>query len=275
MKFRKFAVIAAAAALVACLGLAGCGGGGDQGGEEPLPNGGAVFKVLNEGQLTVATSPDFPPFENLVNGEYVGLEMDIMKAISERMGLEFNPITLQFDGIVPAIAAGGQADCAISGITITPERAEQVDFSAPYYVDDLAIVVMNNGEITEANVDQVLAQAGAVIAVQSGTTGESYAKETYSAATVQGYGNANDTFAAMQAGQANAVITNKAVAESMLGSYADATIVKPIATGEEYGIAVSKDNPELLAGINAAIADLQADGTIASLTTQWMSAPVE
>ncbi len=276
MKFKKLAVLLAAVACVASLALVGCGGGSD----EAAPADGdqaaaaADFQLLNEGKLTVATSPDFPPFENIVDGEYVGLDMEIMKAVAAELGLEFNPVVVQFDGIIPALQSGGQADVAISGMTITPERQEQVDFSTAYYVDDLAIVVVSGGDITADNVDEALNAEGMTIAVQSGTTGESYANENFANANTQPYGNATDTFAAMQAGQANAVITNKAVAEAMLASYEDCEIVKAIATNEEYGIAVPKGNEALLNAINDAIAKLQADGTIDSLTTEIMGSEI-
>lgn len=276
MKFKKLAVLLAAVACVASLALVGCGGGSD----EAAPADGdqaaaaADFQLLNEGKLTVATSPDFPPFENIVDGEYVGLDMEIMKAVAAELGLEFNPVVIQFDGIIPALQSGGQADVAISGMTITPERQEQVDFSTAYYVDDLAIVVVSGGDITADNVDEALNAEGMTIAVQSGTTGESYANENFANANTQPYGNATDTFAAMQAGQANAVITNKAVAEAMLASYEDCEIVKAIATNEEYGIAVPKGNEALLNAINDAIAKLQADGTIDSLTTEIMGSEI-
>lgn len=276
MKFRKLAVLLAAVACVASLALVGCGGSSD----EAAPADGdqaaaaADLQLLNEGQLTVATSPDFPPFENIVEGEYVGLDMEIMKAVSAELGLEFNPVVIQFDGIIPALQSGGQADVAISGMTITPERQEQVDFSTAYYVDDLAIVVVSGGDITADNVDEALNAEGMTIAVQSGTTGESYANENFANATTQPYGNATDTFAAMQAGQANAVITNKAVAEAMLASYEDCEIVEAIATNEEYGIAVPKGNEALLNAINDAIAKLQADGTIDSLTSEIMGSEI-
>ena len=76
----------------------------------------------------------------------------------------------------------------------------------------------------------------------------------------------------MQAGQANAVCMDKAVVEKMLAeAYTDAEIVKNAATGEEYAVAVSKDNPELLAAINEAIATLQENGTIDDLTAQFLA----
>ena len=110
-----------------------------------------------------------------------------------------------------------------------------------------------------------------IIAVQSGTTGETFAQENFPNATIQPYGNATDCFAAMQAGQANAVCMDMAVVDQMVSdAYTDAEVVLTEATGEEYAVAVSQDNPELLAAINEAIATLQENGTIDDLTAQWL-----
>ena len=227
------------------------------------------MKLLKEGKLVVGTSPDYPPFENLENGEYVGLDIEIAKAIGEKLGLEVEFVNLQFDAIIPAVAAGGQVDMGISGFSVDPERAKAIDFTDSYYVDDQAIAVMKDGDITADNADEKLAEA--TIAVQSGTTGEAYVQENYPNAKVQPYGNSTDAFAAMQAGQADAVCTNKAVVENMLAdAYADAQVVKQIATGEEYAIVVAQDDPELTAAINGALAELQADGTIDALIEQYL-----
>ena len=215
------------------------------------------MQLLTAGKLTVGTSPDFPPFENLENDEYVGLDMDLAKALADKLGLELELKNLQFDAIVPAVAAGGQVDLGISGITIEPEREEQVDFSDPYYIDDLAVVAMkDNADVTADTYADALNQSGVVIAVQSGTTGESYAQENFPNATTQPYGNATDSFAALQSGQANAVVT-------------DAQVIKEIATGEEYGIAVNKDNGGLLSAVNDALAELTSDGTVDELTNKY------
>ena len=229
------------------------------------------MKLLADGTITFATSPDFPPFENLEGNEYVGLDIEIAKAVAKEMGLEAEFKTLQFDAIIPAIASGGQADAGISGFTVDPERAKEIDFTSTYYIDDQAIAVMKGGTITSANADAELNKEGVVIAVQSGTSGEAYVEENYPNATVQPYGNSTDAFAAMQSGQANAVCTNLAVVEKMLAdAYQDAEIVKSIATGEEYAIVVSQDNPALTKAINDALAKLQADGTIDKLIAQYL-----
>ena len=277
MKAKKYIVLAALAVMVAALALVGCSSGSSSASASASAEASASsaasgdMTLVTDGKLTIATSPDYPPFENLVDGEYVGLDIDIAKAIAAELGLEPEFKTLQFDAIIPAIAAGGQADMGISGFSVDPERAKEIDFSAPYYIDDQAIAVMKGGTITADNADKELNSKDVKIAVQSGTTGEAYVQENYPEATVQPYGNSTDAFAAMQSGQANAVCTNKAVVDSMLAdAYKDAEVVKSIATGEEYAIVVSQDNKALTDAVNAALTKLQGDGTINQLVEQHM-----
>ena len=281
MSKKKWLALVAAGALAAALALVGCasgnsGSGSASGSDSARASGSASasteMKLVKEGKLLIATSPDFPPFENLENGEMVGLDIEIGKAVAEKLGLEPEFVSLQFDSILTAVAAGTQADVGISGLTVDPERAKTVDFSDSYYVDDLSVAVMkNNADITADNADEALNKEGVVIAVQSGTSGETYVKENYPKATVQPYGNSTDAFAALQSGQANAVCTNKAVVERMLANaYTDAQVVKSIATGEEYAVAVAQENKALTAAINKALEELQADGTIDALVAKYM-----
>lgn len=281
MSKKKWLALVAAGALAAALALVGCasgnsGSGSASGSASASASGSASasteMKLVKEGKLLIATSPDFPPFENLENGEMVGLDIEIGKAVAEKLGLEPEFVSLQFDSILTAVAAGTQADVGISGLTVDPERAKTVDFSDSYYVDDLSVAAMkNNADITADNADEALSKEGVVIAVQSGSSGETYVKENYPKATVQPYGNSTDAFAALQSGQANAVCTNKAVVERMLANaYTDAQVVKSIATGEEYAVAVAQESKALTAAINKALEELQADGTIDALVAKYM-----
>ena len=271
MSRREF--VATAGLFAGMMGLVGCGGSGSAATTAAASSAAADagLSLVADGKLTVGTSPDFPPFENLENDQYVGFDIDLAQALADKLGLELEMKTLQFDAIVPAVAAGGQVDLGISGITIDPEREEQVDFSDSYYIDDLSVVAMKaNADITADTFADALNQAGVTIAVQSGTTAESYAQENFPNATTQPYGNATDAFAAMQAGQANAVITNKAVGAKMVSeSYTDAQVIKEIATGEEYGVAVSKDNSALLDAVNDALAAITDDGTLDSIVNKY------
>ena len=287
MKTKKLILLAIMAFAVAALALVGCSSGGSASSESASSEAASSeaasseasasaeaagdIQLVTEGKLTIATSPDYPPFENLENGEYVGLDIEIAKAIAAELGLEPEFKTLQFDAIIPAIAAGGQADMGISGFSVDPERAKEIDFSSSYYIDDQAIAVMKDSDITEDNAEEALNAEGVKIAVQSGTTGESYVQENFPNAIAQPYGNSTDAFAAMQSGQADAVCTNKAVVDKMLSdAYQDAVVVKSIATGEEYAIVVSQDNPALTAAIDDALATLTANGTIDQLIGQYM-----
>ncbi len=256
--------LALAAVLALSLGtLAGCSSSSKSSSND--------LGLVNEGKLTIVTSPDYPPFENLNDsGEAEGFEIALAKAVAEKMGLELKVETMQFDGIITAVSAGGKYDMGISGFSVTPERAEQINFTDSYYVDDLSCAVLKSSSITSDNCDAELNKAGVVIAVQSGTTGEAYAQENYPNATIKAYGNSNDCFAALNAGQANAALTNAAVVESMLSSYTDATVVKSVATGEEYAAAINKDNAALLEAVNKALKELKDDGTIEKLMKEWM-----
>lgn len=294
MKMKKYVVLAAMAVMVAALALVGCSSpstasssaaSSSESSSSASASSDATsssasaaaeeVELVTPGTLTILTSPDFPPFESLENGEYVGLDIEIAKAVAEKLGYTPEFKTLQFDGIIPAVAAGGQGDIGISGFTVDPDRAKQVDFTETYYIDDQAIAVMDSSDITEANATEALNQAGVIIAVQSGTTGETYVQENFPNATVQPYGNSTDAFAALQSGQANAVCTNLAVVQSMIQTaYQDARIVEQVATGEEYAIAVSQDNPALTKEINEALKELTADGTIDELVQKHMSQAV-
>ena len=274
MSRREF--VGAFGAFAGMIALAGCGSstGGNKAAASAAASTAAEtgdLGLVSAGKLTIGVSPDFPPFDNMENGNYVGLDIDLAKDLADKLGLEVEYKNLQFDAIVPAVAAGGQVDLGISGITVEPDREKQVNFSDSYYIDDQCIVVMKDNTSVTADDQSALNVAGVTIAVQSGTTGESYAKENFPHATTQPYGNATDCFAAMQAGQAQAVVTNKAVGKQMIAdAYTDAQVVKEIATGEEYACAVSKDNDALLSAVNDAIKQLQDDGKLDALVKKYL-----
>lgn len=261
-------VVVACVASMALLCLSACGSSTSSSSSSSAAQ--VEYVLLNDGELTIITSPDYPPFENMENGEIVGYEVDLANAIAEQLGLTVNFVPLQFDAIIPAITAGGQGDIGLSGFSVDPERAKEIDFTTSFYIDDQAVAVMQDSGITEENAEEDLNQPGVIIAVQTGTTGEDYVLENFPNATVQGYGNSTDCFAAMQSGQANAVCTNLAVVKRMIDSaYSDAVIVLEVATGEEYAAVVSQDNPGLTEAINQALQTLQENGTIKELQDKW------
>lgn len=275
MSRRNFLTVAGAAA--GSLALAGCNGGEqaadtttDEATDDAASSEGEMT-LVTEGAITFGVSPDYPPFENLENGEHVGLDMDLGRAIAEQLGLECVYSDQDFDSIIPGVVAG-TIDAGLSGISITPEREEQVNFSDSYYVDNQAVAVMSdNTAITEDNAAEVLNSADVKIAVQSGSTGADFAAENFPNAEQVAFPQFTDAFAAVNSGQADAVCGNAAVVNQMLaGAYTDLHAVLTSATGEEYAIAVSKDNQGLLDAINGALKTLTDDGTIDQLIADNM-----
>ena len=261
----------AAVSLCAVFALASCSSGGTSETASDSTDAAATddgsYTLVEEGKLTVAASLDFPPFENLVDGQAEGFEVDLMTAIAEKLGLEINYLpTMKFDTIIPAITAGGTADVGVSGFTITPEREEEVDFTTPICDTNQCIVVPAGSDIAES-----ADLSGKRIGGQSGTTGIDWANENVpDAAEVVTFDEYTAVFAALQSGQVEAVVLDKPVADYYVSTaYNDCEVVEEIPTGEQYGIAVSKDNPNLTAAINDAIAELQEDGTFAELEEKW------
>ena len=291
---KKVLALVAAGALVAALGLFGCGGQQKQEAAESSAPAEATetsaaaaapeaaetsapvaasdeIQLITPGTLTVFTSADYPPFENLEGDEFVGLDIDLIKAIGEKLGLEVVIENQNFDSIITAVAGGKSCDVGISGFSVDPERAQTIDFSDPYYTDDQAVAVMQGGAITADNAAEELNKEGVRIAVQSGTTGETYVEEHFPNAEAVPYTNSTDCFAYMQSGQVDAVCTNLAVVNRMIaGTYSDAEIVLTEATGEDYAIVIAKTNPALTAAINGALAELKADGTLDKLLETWL-----
>ena len=257
----KFGAFAATVAMTGALALTGCGADAPATGSDSAASAAdAPYTLVNEGKLTIGTSAEYEPFEYMEDGEYKGFDLELAAAIADDLGLELEIENVDFDTIIPGIASGTKFDAGFAAITATPEREEEVDFTDSYYMDDQAIVTMtDNADITGDNYAEALNVEGVKIAVQSGSTAEAFAKENFPKATLVPFKNATDCFAAVQSDQAVALVTN----------FSNEQIIKQISTGEEYSIAVNKDNAALTDAINESIAKLTADGTVDELMEKY------
>lgn len=257
--------IAARAALVALvpLGLAACsstaGDGSSADGE---------VQLLQEGTLTVCTNPPYEPFEYEVDGEVVGLDIDIVREVADDLGVELATIVTPFEGIQSGQdLESGSCDIVASGITITEEREEKMDFSDPYFDADQGLLVpAGSGH------DSVEALDGLKVGVQAATTGEAFAAEE-GLATVQ-FEDLGLQVEALRSGQIDAAINDIAV----LGPFADDSleIGTTFTTGEQYGLGVKTGNTALLDAVNATLERIRTDGTYAEIyETHIGTAPAE
>lgn len=237
----------------------------EPGAEEPAEEPAAEFTTIEEGKLLVGSDTEFPPFEFMEGDVAKGFDVDLMNAIGEKLGLEVVFMTEIFDTLIPTLKAGGKFDVIASGMTIKPERQEEIDFTDPYYDSNQSLVMAKGTEYTGP--EQL---AGKKIGVQSGTTGEAWAKENAPDAELVPFASATDAFAALQAGNVDAVVNDLPVSTELLKEDdRGLEIVAQIPTGEQYGFGVSKDNAGLTAAINEALAELKADGTYAEIYELW------
>ncbi len=272
-KMKKLGAVAASLAFAGALALTGCGNSGapaDSAGSADA-SGSDTMQLVTDGTLTIGTSAEYEPFEYMDDGEYKGFDLELAQAIADDLGLELKIENVDFDTIVPGVASGTKYDMGIAAITATPEREKEVGFTDSYYMDDQAIVTMaDNTEITGDNYADALNVEGVKIAVQSGSTAEAFAKENFPNAELVPFKNATDCFAAVQSSQANALVTNRSVAAQLVAtSFSNEQVIKQISTGEEYAIAVNKDNTALLDALNDSIDKLTEDGTVDELMTKY------
>lgn len=272
-KMKKLGAVAASLAFAGALALTGCSNSdapADAAGSADA-SGSDTMQLVTDGTLTIGTSAEYEPFEYMEDGEYKGFDLELAQAIADDLGLELKIENVDFDTIVPGVASGTKYDMGIAAITATPEREKEVGFTDSYYMDDQAIVTMaDNTEITGDNYADALNAEGVKIAVQSGSTAEAFAKENFPNAELVPFKNATDCFAAVQSSQANALVTNRSVAAQLVAtSFSNEQVIKQISTGEEYAIAVNKDNTALLDALNDSIAKLTEDGTVDELMTKY------
>ena len=246
-----------ALALVMALGLlSGCGSSNS---DSNTPSGDDASDAAAKTKLVVATSPDFPPFESLEGGEVVGIEVDILKKVAEKMGMELDLQQMDFDSVIPGVQAG-KFDVGMSGITVTDKRKENVDFSSVYFMAAQAIVVTaDSGIIGKADLE------GKKVSVQTGTTAEEYCMGN--GYEVLAFTANNDAAAALTAGKVDAWVVDNEVALAMAPELG-LTVLDEAKTSEPYAFAFQKGS-ELVAPFNEALDALLADGTIEQIFQQY------
>jgi polar amino acid transport system substrate-binding protein len=217
-------------------------------------------------KIRVATDATWLPFEyvNDQTNQIEGFDIDVMNAIAEKENLDIEYVNVAFDALLAGMAQGTY-DAAISSITITPERAQDMLFSDPYFEAGQIITVrLDNTTITGK--DTLAGDVGA----QLGTTG-AMEVEKIPAATLKTYDDIGLAFQDLMNGQIDAVVCDNPVALGYVGKNPDELkAVGDVFTDENYGIAVAEGNTELLAKINAGIAAIMEEGLLEQFSEKWL-----
>jgi polar amino acid transport system substrate-binding protein len=251
----------AALVLVPALALAGCGSDSDDSSADAdtgaTGTGAAPAGLVSGGKLTVCSDTPYEPFEFKEDGKDTGYDMDILRAIAEDADLDLAVKDLPFEGILGSLAAG-DCDVVASAVTITDERAKQIDFTDSYFDADQSLLVKSSDAEGIASLADL---AGRTIGVQSSTTGETYAKENAEGATVKGFEDSDSLFTAIEAGDIDAILQDLPVNAYRATKDDSVEVIETYKTGEQYGFAVEKGNEDVLTFINDGLAELKDAGT--------------
>jgi polar amino acid transport system substrate-binding protein len=225
-------------------------------------------KLVKSGSLTVGSDCDYPPFIAMDGDKPNGFEYDLMEAVAKELDLDVVYLPPQnFDSILASVATGTKMDVGVSSFTITDERKELIDFCTPYFDSNQAVVALKSKDYTSA-----MSLNGKTVGAQSGTTGADWVNENLKDpnTVLKEYNQTSDALAAMVAGDIEAVFFDEPVAaEQVKTTYTNAQIIESIATGEQYGVAVSKDNPVLKKQIDTALQTLKSNGTFDSIFAKY------
>ncbi|MGI6174446.1 MAG: basic amino acid ABC transporter substrate-binding protein [Christensenellales bacterium] len=217
--------------------------------------------------LKVGTNPEFAPFEYVGDdGNVTGIDIDIMQAICEKIGYELQLETMSFDALIPALISG-QIQASISGMTITEERAQSVLFSNPYFSATQVIIVPAEGAVVTCEADL----EGKKIGVCMGYTGDLYVTDSFPTATIERYEKGMDAVQDLANGRLDAVVLDEAPAKVLADQAGTLTVLEDRLSDEQYGIAMPLDATELCEKINAALAELEADGTLQACIDKYKS----
>ena len=265
--------------LAMVLSLAACGGKDAPAQEEPAEDTAveetteSALPTAVSGVLTMATNAAFPPYEYIEGGEVVGIDADIAGAIAEKLGLELQIEDMEFDAIIEAVKSG-KADIGLAGMTVTPDRAEEVNFTASYATGVQVVIVTEDSAIV--SVDDLFAEgASTVIGVQRNTTGDLYTTwdlEDAGLATIDRYSKGAEAVQALKTGKVDCVVIDNEPAKAFVAEVEGLKILDTEYILEEYAGAMNKDNAELFEAVNVALEELIADGTIQAIIDTYISA---
>lgn len=263
---KKF--IALMLACVMCLCFAACGSAEKEpatsapADSTPASSDTSLEDVKKSGKLTIATSPDFPPFESLEGDKVVGIEIDLLEMIAEKLGVELEINQMDFDSVLPGIQSG-KFNIGVSGITVTEDRKKNADFTIPYFAAAQAIVVLKDSPIkSKADLE------GKKVSVQTGTTAEEYCmKNGYEVSAFQAN---NDALSALTSGKVDAWVIDNETGIQMSETTNGKTVVldEPMTT-EPYSFAFKKGSTSLVNEINSYLEGWLKDGTVEKIFEKY------
>lgn len=265
---RHRALVGTAAVLVGALGLAGCAKDADPApttaaGGAATSSGGAAApadaRLVKPGTLLTCTHTAFRPFEYPEGDKIVGFDIDLANWVAKKVNATVEVVDMPFDQITSGAAfAAKRCDLGAAGITMNDKRRKVIAFSDAYFDSTQALLVKQGSEVKD-----LAALKGKRLAVQTDTTGQEYAEKNKAANgyTTVVFEDSTSVANAVLSGAVDAALNDNSVMLYFAKNNPTTQVVSEIPTGEQYGLAVAKDNPGLLKVVNDALKTARDDGT--------------
>ncbi len=236
-------------------------------------------------KLVMATNAAFPPYEYKEGDSYAGIDVEIAQLIAEKLGMELAIEDVEFGSIITGVQTG-KYDIGMAGLTITDERLTQVNFSTSYATGIQVMIVKEDSAITsiddcfnyDADGNPVSLKIENIkIGVQENTTGDIYSSSDveswgFGESNVVRYKTGPDAVAALIKGDIDVVIIDNEPAKSFVAANEGIKILDTEYAYENYAIAIAKENEDLLAAVNNALAELTESGDIQKIIDKYIPA---
>lgn len=224
--------------------------------------------------LRIATEGAYPPFNYTEpNGQLAGFDVDIARELCTRLKAECEIVAQDWDGIIPGLLAN-KYDLIVASMFITDERKQQVDFSEPYYRAAMTLVAPKDAGLTDFSPEGL---ADKVIGAQAGATQGDYATATYTQSDVRLYPAQDEVNLDLAGGRIDLQVGDMLPMVDWTMNSEDGAccelvgepITDPAFVGEGVGIAMRKGQDDLRGRINAALAEMRADGAYKALNDKY------
>lgn len=230
------------------------------------PNVDSLVNVKNNNILRIATEATYPPMEFLdIDGNVVGFEIEMAKAIAKKLGVELGIVNTDFSGITEGLKSN-RYDVVIATMNITDERKKSVLFSDPY-IDEVGLSVIT--QINNTSINDFPDTDGKVIGIQQGSVAESWA-EGKDFKEVKRYIRIADAFTDLRAGRVEAVVTDNVVGAYYMSKDAKSfRMVDKLFDAGPVGIAMKMNSPELKKELDRILKELKDEGILSAISIKW------
>jgi L-cystine transport system substrate-binding protein len=229
-------------------------------------------KVKERGTLLVGLEGTYPPFSfQDENGKLTGFEVEFAQELAQHLGVKASLKPTKWDGMLASLDSK-RIDVVINQVTISDERKKKYDFSTPYTISGVQALTLkkNAGSINKPE-----DLSGKKVGVGLGSNYEQWLRDNVKGVDIRTYDDDPTKYQDLRSGRLDAILVDRLAALDLVKKTGDTMAVGgPAFSRLESGVALRKGNDDLLKAIDAAIADMQKDGSLSKLSEKWFGADV-